>query len=975
MIRAAGAPVTGLASVGAFISPEVVPGANGSFGGVAVGPNGQVLVTYQDFGTNNILVSLDPDGLGPQGFGQRVLASTTNVSTTAFLPAQSNDEGIDAEANLAWDRSSGPHNGRVYLVYTDAPTPGSADTNIFVRFSDNNGATWSAPTRVNDDTGTNSQFLPAIAVDQTTGAVGVSWYDARNDVPGGSGNSNGISNDEAQLYASISVNGGVSFLPNVRVSAGTSRSAASEPPAQGVRPLGFRDYESADFYGGAFYPVWADNSNSTGDNPDAPHLDIYTSRVVAGGETITATGGTGDDTYFLRLDPSGTYVQIYENSSNLSGPPTFAALRSAVQGIVVNGGAGDDHLIIDFSNGSPLPPGGVTYDGGTTRVTGNTLVLQGGSTYNGETYAPSGPTSGSLSFRGIFAFLPPDTVTFSNVQQITDTVTLVAFQLGLFGVIPSSFVVDGTSSADSMLIANGSPIGGLATLQITSGGTLAPITFANKANVNVYGLAGNDTITLAYAMTATGLNTLLIDAGADTDLVNVLQTAANVPLTVNGGDGNDVINIGNGNLDLIRSLVTVHGGNGTDVVNLLDNLAPYNDTYTITSTTVSRPFFGGLSYDTLEALTLQGESGNNLFNITSTLAATPVFVNAGAGNDTINVGSSTTSLDAIQGAVTVNGQAGTDSLNVNDQAAAAGHTYTISPTALGRDTATTLVSFGTVENVNLTTSSHDDNLVLNGLPAGVPMTLNLGQGFNTVYGPNISNTWVINGYSNGEGSALLNGQATINGLSRLAGGSNDDRFVFMPGGAIPSTLNGLGGVNTLDYSAYNAGVTVSLGQLGLSGGTATGVGSGIVNIQVVIGSAFNDVLIGGPGNSILIGEGGADQLFANAGTPGFAILIAGTTDFDKPTSTNVAALNALARVWLNTTTGNYSAQVVLLRDTGVVAGGITYRLNSSSVHDDAVPDTLTGATTSQAALDWFFARVLSDGLPRNLKNGEIVTPI
>ena len=35
------------------------------------------------------------------------------------------------------------------------------------------------------------------------------------------------------------------------------------------------------FHGGNFYPVWSDNSNSTGDNPNGKlhALDIYTAKV------------------------------------------------------------------------------------------------------------------------------------------------------------------------------------------------------------------------------------------------------------------------------------------------------------------------------------------------------------------------------------------------------------------------------------------------------------------------------------------------------------------------------------------------------------------------------------------------------------------------------------------------------------------------------------------------------------------------
>ena len=119
--------------MGAFHSPEVAPGPGGGFGSIAVGPNGQVMVDYQDnnsgIGPDTIKVNLDPDGLGPAGFNRVVIATRTKVGGLAPIPAQPN-RTIDAEANLAWDRSGGPHNGRVYMVYTDRPSTSSADTDI-----------------------------------------------------------------------------------------------------------------------------------------------------------------------------------------------------------------------------------------------------------------------------------------------------------------------------------------------------------------------------------------------------------------------------------------------------------------------------------------------------------------------------------------------------------------------------------------------------------------------------------------------------------------------------------------------------------------------------------------------------------------------------------------------------------------------------------------------------------------------------
>lgn len=274
-IRARGAQVTGLGAVGAFTAEQAAPGSaavSGQFGDVAVGPNGQVVVTYQS--NTQIFVNTDADGVGAGGFGAQVTVTGTNVAKFDSIPAQFS-RTIDAEANLAWDRSGGANNGRVYLVYTDEVPDESHDTDIFVRFSNDNGANWSAAVQVNDDAGTNSQFLPNISLDQTTGFLAVTWHDARNDTGAGAGDTNGTANDDAQFWGAFSVNGGAGFRPNVQISGGTSNEVAS---ANGID---FGDYTWSDFVGGNLFPIWADNSNSTGDNPNGAlsRFDMYTARV------------------------------------------------------------------------------------------------------------------------------------------------------------------------------------------------------------------------------------------------------------------------------------------------------------------------------------------------------------------------------------------------------------------------------------------------------------------------------------------------------------------------------------------------------------------------------------------------------------------------------------------------------------------------------------------------------------------------
>jgi hypothetical protein len=278
---ATGAPVTGLGAVGGFAPVQVIPGTNNcTYGDISIGPAGQVMqvctLTESGQGGGTLFVNVDPDGLGPAGFGRRVSVTDTHVGGFDFIPPQP-DRSVDAEPGLAWDRSGGGHRGRVYLVYTHEIKNESDNTDIEVRFSDDQGATWSGPTRVNDDATSRSQFLPKISLDPVTGHLAVVWYDARNDSgTGGAGDTDGLPDTDAQFWGSFSSDGRA-FSPNVRISAGTSNAADAH------NGIDYGDYTGLSFYGGIAHPAWADNSNSTGDNPDGTlhEFDIYTAAVPA----------------------------------------------------------------------------------------------------------------------------------------------------------------------------------------------------------------------------------------------------------------------------------------------------------------------------------------------------------------------------------------------------------------------------------------------------------------------------------------------------------------------------------------------------------------------------------------------------------------------------------------------------------------------------------------------------------------------
>jgi hypothetical protein len=315
-------------------------------------------------GPATVVVNTDPDGLGPAGFGPAVTASATNVGAVFPVtpqpgPFRQGGRTTDAEPKVAWDRSGGPHNGRVYLVYTDSPTVATdpstpvSPTNIFLRFSDNNGAAWSPPVQVNDDTSGNTHFLPYVAVDPTNGSVGVSWYDCRNDTGSGPDDRDGKPDTDAEVYATASFDGGQTFVPNLKVANGPSNSVTLNPvPLGGSNgPFNFGDYTGLDYNGGILHPVWADNSTSL-PGGNSPMFSMATASVpvsapapVLAEDPFEPNDTSDKATNFGPLTGSQTYKALTINK-HANGLPDYDWFRWSA------GAAGTFSASIAATNGN-----------------------------------------------------------------------------------------------------------------------------------------------------------------------------------------------------------------------------------------------------------------------------------------------------------------------------------------------------------------------------------------------------------------------------------------------------------------------------------------------------------------------------------------------------------------------------------------------------------------------------------------------
>ena len=112
------------------------------------------------------------------------------------------------------------------------------------------------------------------------------------------------------------------------------------------------------------------------------------------------------------------------------------------------------------------------------------------------------------------------------------------------------------------------------------------------------------------------------------------------------------------------------------------------------------------------------------------------------------------------------------------------------------------------------------------------------------------------------GTKTGDGNDTLINIENVTGSAHNDVFFGIPG--IDNILDGGGGINTVDYSHDVAGVTVDLSM-----GTATDGAAGtdtLVNIQNVVGSAYDDTITGDSNDNVIVGGSGNDIIDGGGGT-------------------------------------------------------------------------------------------------------------
>ena len=217
--------------------------------------------------------------------------------------------------------------------------------------------------------------------------------------------------------------------------------------------------------------------------------------------------------------------------------------------------------------------------------------------------------------------------------------------------------------------------------------------------VTIFGNAGNDTFNIEGTV---GVLTLDIFGGIGNDLFQINETSSLTNSNALGGDGDDIFNIS----PLVSGDVNADGEEGSDqyfvefigagsrVVNIIDSGSDGIDTGAVFGTQDSDQFdinninVGSSSESvifntTLESLSVSGRGDADVFNVAE--SDMDLLLDGQNGNDTFNLSSNAPSLSGsasvILGDVTIQGGNGLNQLNITNQAGAAS-VVTVTNTAI-----------------------------------------------------------------------------------------------------------------------------------------------------------------------------------------------------------------------------------------------------------------------------------------------------
>lgn len=233
------------------ISNGINAGSHNQGVNIHTGPNGEVYVVwaiYDGWPTDETAIGMAKsfDGGTTWQAPVRIINNIRGIRTSGVGKAMR----VNSFPSMAVDISNGANRGTIYVTWTNIGVPGintGSDIDIYLSKSTDQGATWSTPSKINQDTpGLGKQhYFPWITCDPANGNLSVIYYDDRN-----------VSSSQCEAFVSNSTDGGASW-EDIKV----SDVSFTPQSISGLADSYFGDYLAIHARDRWVYPAWTDNRN------------------------------------------------------------------------------------------------------------------------------------------------------------------------------------------------------------------------------------------------------------------------------------------------------------------------------------------------------------------------------------------------------------------------------------------------------------------------------------------------------------------------------------------------------------------------------------------------------------------------------------------------------------------------------------------------------------------------------------------
>jgi hypothetical protein len=331
----------------------------------------------------------------------------------------------------------------------------------------------------------------------------------------------------------------------------------------------------------------------------------------------------------------------------------------------------------------------------------------------------------------------------------------------------------------------------------------------------------------------------IASGGTDRDVFQVGATATSTPsLRGNGGvDQLDfslrstaaTVNLSNSTATSTGGFTTIEEFKGSTAA---DTIVGSNVATTWNLNNDYRGTTGATSFDGFELI--QGGTAVDTFNIAAGIA-NGTGINGGAGIDVVTYAAWTTSIQVDLGGGTATGLAGINAIEQIIGGAAvdvlkgpnAATAWSLPTSNSGTFTGG---SFSAVEEV--WGGNQADTFTIGSLTIAIKVVGGLGT--DLLVGFNGANSWELTGANQGK----LNTNLLFDSIESLRGGTLVDSFLVGDAAANFASIDGRTGVDSINYSARTAGVSVDL-QTGAATATAS-----LLGVESITGSSLPDTVIG-----------------------------------------------------------------------------------------------------------------------------------